>query len=867
MIKDKKSGDSHDIYNHGQAVVARFGGRKKYHEGTIIYHNADGTYAIQYGDVTESEKRKKSAAYPWKTERMRKEQLLLGRHPDGRETDVHPFYRHVSWRAHVVVSNPIFEILVMLAILLVGVAIILALENEGTDDARILLFMTLTGTVTTVVFVLECVLKIIAEGPEPFRFFNHADDGYFNTLDFFIVVCTLVEQLSGGSGGPIAGLRMLRLLRLLIILSTKVSVLRAIISGLLSGMKSVLYIVVLLWLVIYIFAILGCSQFGDNDPARFGTVRISMLSLFQVSTLASWTNMAYVSWYGCSNYLRSPYHGSLYDEESIPRRIDTGLSNFLGFQCSEDTPLPITTNLFFSIYILLTSWVIMSLFIGVISMGMFDSFLDMKHNSDRQKFDELTSEEADNGIESGIRKRKDSLGQIPGQIITQFGHAFGHQKEKKLHDRIDIMLANDLKKAQMDSADQITCQNPCLRRLEPYVEKAASFCVKVRDHSGFIALVTFSIVMVSIMVGIDADMEKTCMRLSKRVDYMEAVYDSSNPREAERFAALKKRSHDCESKSEFSSLVDWACLFIFTFEAVVKIVAEGTRPQKYFEDRWNLLDFFVIVVTYVELTPLAFIFSFFPIIILRLLRLLRVLRLAKTLPRLRAIVEALISGFSAVGWIVCFILIFNLLSGATCMMLFRKNDPFHWGSLSRSMFTILRLETLDAWEEVMYIAMFGCDNYPNTYPYLTSNPQTSCEDPGAFGWTAAMLLFAIAIFGAYVLPTILIGIVSIKFDEESKQIKSRKSALNKVKQVMDTCKVTGVFSVLNTERDIGKEPRVMAAYEVFEVLDENQASGIDVCYFTEQTISEKQTLEQAYPLFRNTYLTFYFMVFFFFQRS
>ena len=56
--------------------------------------------------------------------------------------------------------------------------------------------------------------------------------------------------------------------------------------------------------------------------------------------------------------------------------------------------------------------------------------------------------------------------------------------------------------------------------------------------------------------------------------------------------------------------------------------------------------------------------------------------------------EALISGFSAVGWIVCLIFIFNFLASAACMMVFRENDPFHWGSLGRSMFSILRLETL-----------------------------------------------------------------------------------------------------------------------------------------------------------------------------
>lgn len=56
------------------------------------------------------------------------------------------------------------------------------------------------------------------------------------------------------------------------------------------------YIVMLLFLVIYLFAIMGCLFFGVNDTARFGTVPTSMLSLFQVSTLASWTSIAYTSW-------------------------------------------------------------------------------------------------------------------------------------------------------------------------------------------------------------------------------------------------------------------------------------------------------------------------------------------------------------------------------------------------------------------------------------------------------------------------------------------------------------------------------------------------------------------------------------------
>lgn len=110
----------------------------------------------------------------------------------------------------------------------------------------------------------------------------------------------------GESGGAIGALRMLRLVRLLTFIKN-VPQLRVILIGLVQGVKSAVYIVMLLFLVICLFSMLGCNLFGENDPARFGNVPIAMLSLFQVSTLASWTSIAYVSWYGCSEYAGSPY--------------------------------------------------------------------------------------------------------------------------------------------------------------------------------------------------------------------------------------------------------------------------------------------------------------------------------------------------------------------------------------------------------------------------------------------------------------------------------------------------------------------------------------------------------------------------------
>ena len=82
---------------------------------------------------------------------------------------------------------------------------------------------------------------------------------------------------------------------------------------------------------------------------------------------------------------------------------------------------------------------------------------------------------------------------------------------------------------------------------------------------------------------------------------------------------------------------------------LVKLMAFGQEPELYFADAWNKLDSFVVFVGFVEMTPGRVVFEAFPVVVLRLLRLLRVFRLAKAFPRLRSIVEALMSGFAAVS--------------------------------------------------------------------------------------------------------------------------------------------------------------------------------------------------------------------------
>jgi voltage-gated sodium channel type X alpha len=72
---------------------------------------------------------------------------------------------------------------------------------------------------------------------------------------------------------------------------------------------------------------------------------------------------------------------------------------------------------------------------------------------------------------------------------------------------------------------------------------------------------------------------------------------------------------------------------IFTAECVVKIIAFGDHPKRYFDDSWNIFDFSIVIVGWFE-SVLPFNAS-----ILRLVKLLRVFKLARSFPSLRIIVE------------------------------------------------------------------------------------------------------------------------------------------------------------------------------------------------------------------------------------
>lgn len=76
-----------------------------------------------------------------------------------------------------------------------------------------------------------------------------------------------------------------------------------IVMGLIGGLRSIGYIVLLLFIIFYLFAVAGITFFRANDPWHWLNMGRAMVTLFRAATLEDWTDIMYINIYGCDRYI------------------------------------------------------------------------------------------------------------------------------------------------------------------------------------------------------------------------------------------------------------------------------------------------------------------------------------------------------------------------------------------------------------------------------------------------------------------------------------------------------------------------------------------------------------------------------------
>ncbi|MEM9538374.1 MAG: ion transporter [Cyanobacteria bacterium P01_E01_bin.42] len=301
------------------------------------------------------------------------------------------------------VESRLFKISIVAIIILAGILIGLQ-TNFALVERYHHLFTVLEGMIIGV-FLVEFILKVLAEKNRPWRYFYDA----WNIFDFLILIGCIVLT----NGQYIMILRMVRLLRVMKLVRSFPQ-LQILVEALLRSLPATGYVVLLLCLLFYIYGVAGTFMFGANDPFHFKTLGLSMLSMFRAVTLEGWPDLMYTQMYGCDRY---GYDG----REAL---------------CVAPEASPLLSAAFFSSFILIGAFIVINLLIGVMTNSIEEThrsherverqmFLDRRRDTRQMERQLHAQQEQLNSIQA-------SLEQIQQQNELQ-------EQLKQIHESLEEM--------------------------------------------------------------------------------------------------------------------------------------------------------------------------------------------------------------------------------------------------------------------------------------------------------------------------------------------------------------------------------------------------------------------------------------------
>lgn len=177
-----------------------------------------------------------------------------------------------------IVNHPIFTQVIIGLIILNGV--IVGLETYPAIYTPYKEMFHWIDLVILWIFTIEILLRMLAIRPI-FLFFKDS----WNLFDLLLVVSNFLFV----DAHYVMILRILRILRVLRAISAIPS-LRRLVEALLHTIPALGNITLLLGIFFYVFAVMGTIFFSRISPEYFGSLHQSLLTLFQVVTLEAWAS-------------------------------------------------------------------------------------------------------------------------------------------------------------------------------------------------------------------------------------------------------------------------------------------------------------------------------------------------------------------------------------------------------------------------------------------------------------------------------------------------------------------------------------------------------------------------------------------------
>ncbi|KAA0162398.1 hypothetical protein FNF28_04736 [Cafeteria roenbergensis] len=661
--------------------------------------------------------------------------------------------RPIHW-LNTFVRSGVFSAIIVIAIVIN--TILLAMDAK--DNTRELdTALEQANVVLTAIFTAEMVLKLAGLGPRVY-----ASDA-FNVFDGIIVVTSLVELIvaaaspSGESGSIVGLFRTFRLLRVLK-LAKSVKTLRILLVTTINSLPDIGWMSLVLVLFLFIFAVLGVQLFAgalaglpSDPPYSFDDLFNSLFSVFQVLTGDDWTSIMADTAHATSG----------------------------------------AAILYFVLLHAFGSYIVLSLFVAILLQRFSDQQDAAFDEEDYSEMGVLSLERSllardPTGFMAPPPTDKASsvasTREAANDIVAAVGEVVEEMQARDLVRRRQAKNKKD-KHNNKDPGPGIVVRKPG--------ETASASIFKADPHNRFTR--EDGAEFDEVLHGLNGSVcgcfhEDNCLRIGLfrlvtsswfEVGVLIAILVNCV------FLALESPDNEPTSVlSEVLATGDVVFAVLFTVEASFKIAAFGiwkAGPHAYLRSAWNVLDFFIVVVSLLSL-------ALPDVSALRSLRALRPLRVVVRSPQIQVVIRALVYALPNIFnvfvltmllWLIFAILGVNQFKGtfssctdpgldkAACVGMFvdesGANATRVWDtpvtnfdSVGPAMLTLFQVATLSDWATVarLAIAATGTDSAPKD----GTNP------------LALLYFFAFIVVGSFFSLNLFIGVVIDNFNRLKKEL-------------------------------------------------------------------------------------------------
>ncbi len=250
------------------------------------------------------------------------------------------------------INSKLFNYFIFTLILLS--AVIIGLETYPRLLKQYEVVLSLIDQIIIIFFTIEIALKIVSNGKRPWVYFSDP----WNVFDFIIVAICLIPFNDTHYFAVFRILRVLRIFRMITVFPK----LKLIISALLKSIPSMGYVIMLIGILFYVYAIVGVFVFGKTDPLHFGDLHHAFVTLFKVLTLEGWTDIM---------------------NAHILGTLDNKIQQIVSFW----------PFLYFASFIIIGAMIIMNLFIGVIMNSMEESKKELTQELNEINYNDKNTDE------------------------------------------------------------------------------------------------------------------------------------------------------------------------------------------------------------------------------------------------------------------------------------------------------------------------------------------------------------------------------------------------------------------------------------------------------------------------------------------